>query len=80
MNYEHINRILSWKLVVLINGILCVALLLPLFLTLSQTSTENRSKAAELKPQPTPLSLAHYPANSPMLSRVRYFFGNVTKF
>jgi hypothetical protein len=71
--YERIHETLTWKRIVSFNLLLFLVLIIPLSVSLSQQSTENRSGAAEEAPIVTPPP--NYPAGSPKIERVSTFFG-----
>lgn len=71
--YERIHNTLTWKRIIGFNMVLFLVLVVPLSVSLSQQSTENRSSAAEEAPVVTPPP--RYPTGSPKIERVSTFFG-----
>jgi hypothetical protein len=71
--YERIHETLTWKRIVSFNLLLFLVLIIPLSVSLSQQSTENRSSAAEDGPVVTPPP--NYPVGTPKIDRVSTFFG-----
>lgn len=71
--YERIHETLTWKRIVSFNLLLFLVLIIPLSVSLSQQSTENRSGAAEEGPVVTPPP--NYPVGIPKIERVSTFFG-----
>ncbi|MFZ2199350.1 MAG: IPT/TIG domain-containing protein [Microgenomates group bacterium] len=71
--YERIHDTLTWKRILSFNLLLFLVLIIPLSVSLSQQSTENRSNAAEEAPAVTPPP--NYPTEMPKIDRVSTFFG-----
>jgi hypothetical protein len=71
--YERIHETLTWKRILSFNLLLFLILIIPLSVSLSQQSTENRSNASEEAPIVTPPP--NYPTGMPKIDRVSTFFG-----
>ena len=71
--YERIHNTLTWKRIIGFNVVLFLVLIVPLSVSLSQQTTENRSNADEgtavVVPPP------NYPTVPPKIDRVSTFFG-----
>jgi len=71
--YERIHETLTWKRIISFNVVLFLVLIVPLSVSLSQQTTENRSSAAEEEALVTPPP--NYPTGIPKIDRVNTFFG-----
>ena len=72
--YQRIHTTLSWKRIIGFNLVLFLVLIIPLSVSLTQQSADNRSNAAAVE-SPSPMPPANYPTGSPKIDRVSMFFG-----
>jgi hypothetical protein len=72
--YQRIHTTLSWKRIIGFNVVLFLVLIVPLSVSLTQQSADNRSNAAPVE-APSPMPPANYPTGAPKIDRVSMFFG-----
>lgn len=72
--YQRIHTTLSWKRIIGFNVVLFLVLIIPLSVSLTQQSADNRSNASAVE-SPSPMPPANYPAGAPKIDRVNTFFG-----
>lgn len=72
--YQRIHTTLSWKRIIGFNVVLFLVLIVPLSVSLTQQSADNRSNASAVE-SPSPMPPANYPERAPKIDRVNMFFG-----